>query len=136
MHSNVRLFVHVVWATWDRQPVIDEPMRAWLWPAIAEKARAMGSTHVVVGGVADHIHVLTELPNTVSVADLAKHLKGAPSALIGQRQGRGTFRWQRGYGAFTLRPEDIPVVESYVRDQANHHGTHVVRPELEGTSFD
>ena len=38
--NRLELYVHLVWTTWDRTPVIDEATEQWLWPAIAAKARA------------------------------------------------------------------------------------------------
>ena len=95
--NHLELYVHLVWTTWDRIPAIDGATEQWLWPAIAAKARSLGSKRVVVGGVDDHIHVVTELPATVAVATLVKHLKGASSRLATARDGAESLRWQRAH---------------------------------------
>jgi hypothetical protein len=41
------------------------------------------------------------------------------------------FRWQRGYGAFSVSPNDVPVVERYVREQRHHHALRAIEPSLE-----
>ena len=123
-HALHHLYVHLVWSTWDRAPVLDDQVRAWLWPALAERARSAGAHLTVVGGTVDHVHVLTELPATVAVADLVKDLKGATSREWARRQDvqhQSAFRWQGGYGAFTVGRDGLQVVEDYVRNQAAHH---------------
>jgi hypothetical protein len=41
------------------------------------------------------------------------------------------FRWQSGYGAFTVSTEDAPAVERYVLKQKHHHANRVLEPTLE-----
>ena len=131
--NRLELYMHLVWTTWDRTPVIDEATEQWLWPAIAAKARALGSDRVVVGGVDDHVHIITELPPTVAVATLVKHLKGASSRLASARLGPDSLRWQHGYGAFTVPKAALPDVEAYVRNQRLAHNAvdPSARPDLE-----
>ncbi len=31
------------------------------------------------------------------------------------------FKWQEGYGAFSVSPSQVEVVEKYIRHQAEHH---------------
>ena len=128
-----QLYVHIVWSTWDRAPVITPDVQAWIWPAIAEKARMLGSGRVQVGGMLDHVHVASELPATVALAEFVRHLKGASSALAGQRLGPGHLRWQGGYAAFTLRAAEMPVVEMYIRRQPEHHQGGTVDAQMEFT---
>ena len=84
-HQYVSLHVHLVWAVNQRQPLVSVEVQAWMWPLLAQKARDLGSQFVVVGGVEDHVHVLTELPATVSVAELVRRLKGASSKIASDR---------------------------------------------------
>jgi len=131
MQSRCLLYVHLVWATWDRAPVISADDAAWLWPVIAGKARMLGCCRVTVGGVADHVHVVADLPATISVAEFARQLKGASSAVANDKLGRGAFKWQGGYAAFTMREVDVPTVEAYVRGQPEHHAAGKLISEIE-----
>ena len=65
-----RLHVHLVWATKSRAPILSDEVQGWLLPALAEKARALGSGYVVVGGVADHVHVLAQFDAAYSIASV------------------------------------------------------------------
>ena len=140
---HLALFVHLIWTTPDRQPLLDAATRMWLWPAMSEKARMLGAIPVVVGGAADHVHVAARLPHTLSVADLAKQLKGTSSRMVALR-GMQAFRWQEGYGAFTVSYDRWHTVAAYVANQEAHHAAGVTldgelelpgqRPGPEGTS--
>ena len=125
-----QLHVHLVWATVGRAPILTAEVALWLWPTIAESARAVGSGFVVVGGVADHVHVLTELPVTVSVSDLVRRLKGASSRLLNTK-GVASAGWQEGYGVFAVGRDHLGVVEAYVRNQDQHHASQNLRNEFE-----
>ena len=124
MGRFVKLYVHLVWNVRDREPLLDAEARDWLWPDLEGTARDLGSGYVVAGGAADHVHVLMELPPTLTVAQVVKRLKGATSR-------RGGIGWQASYGAFTVGWRTLPRVEQYVRDQAHHHAVGSVEGDWE-----
>jgi len=115
------IFVQMVWSTWDRVPLIDAEMQQWLWPMVAQEARRCGCPWAVVGGTADHVHLLGSLPATLTEAALLHQVKGGSSRAANAKPG-ALFRWQGGYGVFEVSPADVPMIEAYVRGQAEHHG--------------
>jgi putative transposase len=124
------VYVHLVWSTWDRAPSLDAATRDWMWPVLAEQARALGCAWAVVGGVDDTVHVLCSLPTTLTVAALVQQLKGW-TARAANARAPGSLRWQGGYGTFSVSPRDIPEVEHYVRNQPAHHSAGTVDPVFE-----
>src|SRR5262245_34531473 len=70
-----QLFVHLVWATWDRAPLLDAELMQVVDAAIRRECVEMGVDVIAIGGVADHIHLLVRFPTTISVADLVKQVK-------------------------------------------------------------
>ena len=50
--------------------------------------------------------------------------------------GHRGFRWQGGYGAFTLRKTDLPIVEAYVLRQKEHHAASDVHADWERSTDD
>ncbi len=129
-----QLYLHLVWATWDRLPLITEAIEPRLYAAIAEKCRELKCVPLAIGGTADHVHLLVRLHTTVAVATLAKEVKGSSSHLVTHEITPGEFfKWQGAYGAFTLRKEDVPVVESYIENQKQHHATGELWEEWEHT---
>ncbi|HZH99170.1 MAG TPA: transposase, partial [Fimbriimonadaceae bacterium] len=88
----------------------------------------LGAKALVVGGVADHVHVLFSLNSTHCVADLVRETKKASSAW-GKNRYEG-FAWQSGYAAFTIHAKAIPTVASYIARQEQHHATLSSADEL------
>jgi putative transposase len=82
------VYVHLVWGTWDRLPLVTEALRPMIYRAIGAACAEMGAEVVALGGIEDHVHLLVHLPATVAVADLAKRVKGASSHLVTHAPGR------------------------------------------------
>jgi putative transposase len=130
--SYSQLYAHFVWATWERAPLIAPEIEQDLWSAIAAQCHTLGARPIRVGGMPDHVHVLTAFPATLALSKLAAAMKGASSHLMSHvlMPGRA-FRWQDGYGAFTLRKTDVPVVAAYVIKQKQHHSARAAIEEWE-----
>jgi len=77
-----QLYLHLVWATWDRLPLITETVESRLYAAIAEKCRKLKCVPLAIGGIDDHIHLLVRLHTTVAIATLVKEVKGSSSHLV------------------------------------------------------
>ena len=131
-----QLYLHMVWATWDRLPLITGIIEPRLYASIAEKCRELKCVPLAIGGTADHVHLLVRLHTTVAVADLVKGVKGSSSHLVTHEITPGEFfKWQGSYGAFTLRKEDIPKVKAYVEAQKEHHAVGNVWEKWEQTTI-
>ena len=127
-----QLYLHSVWSTWDRLPLITPDVEPRLYGAIAAKCRELTCLPIRVGGMPDHLHLLVRLHPTVPIALLLKEVKGSSSHLMAHQIKRGEFfKWQGAYGAFTLRQDDVPVVKHYIVNQKRHHGEQSFRPEWE-----
>ena len=117
-----QLFLHCVWATWDRLPLITPDIKPRLYAAIAAKCRELKCVPLAIGGVDDHVHLVVRLHTTVPVARLLKEVKGSSSHLVTHEIAPGKFfKWQGAYGAFTFAKADLPQVVTYVERQKEHH---------------
>ena len=97
---------------------------------VATICRDQGADLVQVGGVADHVHILTTLPRTLSQAQLVEHIKKTSSKWIKTVAPRyHRFRWQRGYGAFSVSPSQLKSVLQYIDKQQQHHRTRIFQEE-------
>jgi REP element-mobilizing transposase RayT len=77
--DTLAIYVHLVWATWDRLPLITPAIERPLHQVIASEAQKMGCTLLALNSVPDHLHILVRMPSTVAVAELVKQLKGVSS---------------------------------------------------------
>ncbi len=127
-----QLYVHLVWSTWDRLPLISPDIERRLYGAIIQKCRETKCVPIRIGGVSDHLHLLIRLHPTVAVSDLVKELKGSSSHLMTHQITTGDFfKWQGAYGAFSLRYEEVPTLKEYISNQKMHHANGELRPEFE-----
>lgn len=117
-----RVYVHCVWATWDRQPLLVPSVEGRVYGAICAKAQEMGCEVLAIGGDFDHVHVLIEIPPTISVSQFVQGVKGSSSHAMSHEIAPGReFRWQGSYGAFSVSRTGLEKVAQYIRDQKTHH---------------
>lgn len=115
MDSYTRLFVHLVWATYSRTPILTPAIRRELDPYLKGRAEILNCRVLALGGMPDHLHVLVRMHPATSVARLAQELKGASSYHINHVfRPTNRHRWQGGYGAFSCWERDIGVVVRYI----------------------
>jgi putative transposase len=128
--SLSKVILHIVFSTKNREPWLESSVRARMHAYVAKICRDLGAELVRVGGVADHVHVVTTLPRTISQAELIEQIKKASSKWIKALDVRYRgFFWQRGYGAFSVSPSQLDAVLQYVEPQQEHHRTRTFQEE-------
>ncbi len=129
------LYIHLVWATWDRLPLITPEIERPLHRVIASEAQKMGCVLLALNSVPDHLHILVRIPSTVAIAELVKQLKGVSSRFVNETLDPArSFKWQGFYGAFSVSRWDVEKIQTYVQRQKEHHETSTLIPELESVS--
>ena len=122
LHSYSRCWLHIVWATLDREPMLPR--------AAAAKASQFLTDYSIQKGIylrinhfnSDHVHALIDLPTNKTIEEVTHLFKGSSSHWINeQRLLRGKFSWGRGYGAFSVSHSDIDRVSAYIAVQEEHH---------------
>ncbi|MCI0477787.1 MAG: IS200/IS605 family transposase [Anaerolineales bacterium] len=127
-----RLHYHLVWATYQRLPLITESLERQIYGTILGKAKELGIIVHAIGNIEDHIHVAASIPPKLAVADCIKHFKGASSYYVNhQPNATGNFNWQEGYGALTFGDRAMNDVVEYVRNQKEHHRRASIRTPFE-----
>ena len=122
MNSHIEIYIHFVWATWNREPLILPEWERSLWSAIRNEVVAQECRLLALGGTEDHVHLLAHLRSTVSVADFVQRVKGSSSLWVNEQITPAThFKWQGSYGAFSVSREDVPQIISYIKSQERHH---------------
>jgi putative transposase len=120
--TRSELYVHLVWATWNRLPLLTAELRGPVYRCILAECRELRVEPIAVGGVEDHVHLLVRVPTTVSVAQLVKKVKGVSSHLVTHQLLEGSaFKWQGGYGAFSVSRRNVTLVREYILNQEAHH---------------
>ena len=90
----------------------------------------MDSPFVVVGGVADHVHILFEMGKKHPPVKFVEQAKRESSKFVKTLGPQfRSFYWQRGYGMFSVGPTQRTDVEEYIRNQDEHHRTRSFQEE-------
>src|SRR5260221_1411908 len=116
-----RLHYHLVWATRQREPLIDTTCERLIHQTLYGKAKEVGVLIHALGNVENHIHVVASIPPKLSVADCVGQFKGASSHRVNQERQQRAFQWQGGYGALSLGGRSLATLIAYVRHQREHH---------------
>ncbi len=128
--SLSKVILHIIFTTKNREPWLESNVRPRMHGYLATICRDLGAELVRVGGVADHVHIITTLPRTLSQAQLVEQIKKTSSKWIKALDARYRgFFWQRGYGAFSVSPSQLKVVLQYVEAQQEHHRTRTFQEE-------
>lgn len=120
--SFTKLTYHVVYGTRYRRRVISDALQERLYEYIGGIIREKKGHLIEIGGVDDHVHLLSNFPPAIAVSDMIRDVK-ANSAKWVNELGliEGRFEWQKAYGAFTVSYSQIEAVRQYVRNQKEHH---------------
>lgn len=132
MSTYTQIIYHIIFATKGREPVLDKLRRddlyRFVWGVLDKR-----KCHLYrVGGVEDHVHILTSLHPMLALADVVMEIKTASSAWVkGQKVFPRFTHWQDGYGAFTHSLPDNGRLIEYIKHQEEHHKTVTFREEYE-----
>ena len=96
-NSYISLYIHIVFSTKGREPMIIPELQNRLWAYLGGIARENSMKALSVGGTEDNVHTLLSLPATLAVAKAVQLIKGGSSkwvhdAYVDLRQ----FAWQEG----------------------------------------
>ncbi len=111
-----KIVYHMVFVTKYRNPALTGTVMGQVRVHFRKKGAELGIRIHIVNGYRDHVHLLVTSPPRLSVAEIARHLKGYSSFMIRELQ------WQPGYGVFTVDEISFKGVFSYIRDQERRHG--------------
>jgi len=119
LHSN---FAHIVFSTKNREPMIAGDVAGRIHSYLAGIVQDQGAVSISINGMPDHVHLLIKSSKTVTDVNFMKELKGGSSSWINSNSIIPEhFKWQAGYGWFSVSPKDTDQVVSYIQNQAEHH---------------
>ncbi len=127
--SLAKIYVHLVFSTKLRQPLIAEPILPELHAYLAGILNTQNCPTLQVGGMADHVHILFQLARTKSLSEVVEEVKKSSSKWM-KTKGAEHFSWQNGYGAFSVSESNMKDVVRYIQNQEAHHRTIDFQDEL------
>ena len=129
--SLSNLVVHAIFSTYHRAPTIDEEVQPRLFAYLGGILRQEGSDSIIIGGYADHVHMLFGLAKTTSLSDTLRVAKARSSKWIKESFPQVKhFAWQAGYAAYSVGQGDVNRVRLYIENQREHHQIKSFQDEL------
>ena len=126
------MYIHLVFGTKGREPWITAPIEKRLQAYIAGTLQQYESPALIINTVPDHVHILFRLSKNYALARIVEEVKKQSSKWIKTIEG-GTqqFKWQIGYGAFSVSSSKVDTVKRYIKNQKEHHGYQTYQEEVE-----
>lgn len=119
--SLTNLLFHIIFSTKNRETIISNEIAPQLHAYLVGICENLRGRPIKIGGMPDHVHVLTYLPQTITIADALRDLKSSSSKWMHTTFSDNRFAWQAGYAAFSVSQSNLEVVRDYVANQEEHH---------------
>ena len=121
--SYIRVWIHCVWSTKKRQPVLTDNFRYALYDHIRENAEKKNIYLDRVNGYTDHVHCLVSLGSAQTIEKIIQLIKGESSFWFNNKSGfKGAKpEWQDEYFAVSVSESNIDAVRAYIDKQGEHH---------------
>jgi putative transposase len=119
---HIRVWLHFVWSTKNRKPLLADNIRPKVFQHIRENAREKDIFIDHINGYVDHVHCLVSLGADQTLKQIMQLIKGESSHWINKNKlCREKFAWQDDYFVVSVSESLIDNVRDYIRNQENHH---------------
>ena len=129
-HSHKEIYLHLVWTTLRRDPLMTAQVERRIHRCIQSEAERLGVIVLAIGGLPDHVHLVVQIPPSVSVSALVKQVKGVSSRFAAQQLVEAGllpyFSWQEGYSVFSFSRRHLSKVIPYVQYQRQRHAEQTI----------
>lgn len=121
-HSYNKIWIHAIWSTKNRLPLIHPTVEIKIHQFITEQLREQGCPVRIINGMPDHIHCLFLLSPQKSIMEVIKQIKGSSSHFINKNNLISEkFAWQTGYASYSVSQSVVDRVYHYIKNQKQHH---------------
>ena len=128
----VKVWIHFVWSTKNREPYLTDEIRQKVFRHIRENAHNKDIYLDFINGYSDHVHCLISLVTDQTIGKIMQLIKGESSFWINKnRLCRGKFEWQDEYFAVGVCESMLENARKYIANQEEHHRTKSFDDEFE-----
>ena len=118
----VKVWIHFVWSTKNREPFITKEIRNIVFSHIRQNAKEKGIYIDFINGHIDHVHCLVSLGIEQNMSKIMQLLKGESAFWINKNNlCPGKFEWQDEYFAVSVSESMLNKVRNYIKNQEKHH---------------
>jgi len=121
--SLAKIIVHTIFSTKERRPFLrDKALREELHRYFGGILANLDCQPLIIGGVEDHVHILSKLSRTCEAAEMVKEVKRSSTLWLKNKSpDLHDFAWQSGYGIFSIGYSQVEEVRKYIAGQEEHH---------------
>jgi putative transposase len=120
--SYLRIWIHLVWSTKNREPLLTGDIRKIVFQHIRENGVEKDIHIDFINGYTDHVHCLISLQHDQTISNLVRLIKGESSHWINSTNlTLDHFEWQDEYYAVSISESMVDKVRDYIKNQEVHH---------------
>lgn len=130
--SFIKVWIHFVWSTKNREHFLTDEIRPKVFRHIRENAKEKGIHLDFINGYTDHVHCLISLRTDQTLEKIMQLIKGESSFWINKNNLCKTkFSWQEEYFAVGVCESMLENARKYIANQEIHHKTKSFDEEFE-----
>ncbi len=130
--SFVKIWVHLVFATKNREPLLNKEFRYDLQSHIIQNCKEKEIFLHAINGYTEHEHCLISLGKDQSIAKVCQLIKGESSFWINKNNlTNQKFSWQDDYFAVSIGESQVEKVINYIKNQEDHHSKKSFNQEVD-----
>lgn len=120
--SWVRVWLHIVFTTKNREPILYSRIRKNIFQHIKENAAQKDIWIDSINGYTEHSHCLLSLNKDQTISKVVQLIKGESSFWINKNKLTKTkFSWQDDYWVVSVSESHLKSVREYIHNQEEHH---------------
>jgi putative transposase len=129
----VQMFVHVVFSTKNRAPLILPEIERELFAYIGGVAANNECQLVAANGTTNHVHLLLLLGKKIGLSEVVGDIKRNSSRWVKTKDAKYQhFGWQDGFAAFSVGNTQVALVKDYIARQKEKHAAQKFEDEMRG----
>src|SRR6266705_6393530 len=130
--SYVRVWIHAVWGTKNRDHLLMRGTRSQIISHILENAKQKEIYIDRLNGPSDHLHCLFGLNAEMTIAKALQLIKGESAYWINKEKLTSVkFEWANEYYAVSVSESVLETVRAYIDNQEEHHKKRTYVEEVE-----
>ena len=119
--SWVRIWVHIVFSTKNREPLLKDHLRDYVFDHIRQTAKERNIYIKSIDGWEDHCHCLIRLNKDESLNTLVQQIKVESTTWMNKSNLIKGFEWEDDYLAVSVSESNLEKVIHYIDSQSEHH---------------
>ena len=123
--SHVKIWIHAVWGTKNRECLLTKEVRTKLFQHIRENAKEKQIYIDFINGDVDHIHCLLALNADFTIAKVMQLIKGEATHWANKNLASVSLKqkleWADEYFAVSVSESMLNKVREYIKNQEEHH---------------